>query len=227
MSINSHIKTIQQKIAITEQRYDRTPNSVQLIAVSKGHSVEEILQAIAAGQQAFAENYLQEGLEKIKALQDLALIWHFIGPIQSNKAKLIAQNFNWVHTIDRPAIATLLNQYRPQHLPPLNVCIQVNVSQEPSKSGITIAELPALATHISELPKLKLRGLMTIPQPTTTFAEQRKPFHALHLALKALNTRGWLLDTLSMGMSNDYEAAIAEGATFIRLGTALFGPRRS
>lgn len=252
MSINLQLKTIQQKITSFEQQYQRIPYSVKLLAVSKGQPVEKILEAVAAGQFAFAENYLQESLTKIRAVdahcnasppcnkpensmtKRIALEWHFIGPIQSNKTKLIAQNFDWVHTLDRTDIANLLNRHRPENLPPLNVCIQVNIDEEISKSGVSLEKISSLAHEIAALPRLKLRGLMTIPKPCMIYSttnnlleNQRQPFNILRSALKNLNNEGLALDTLSMGMSDDYEAAIAEGATLIRIGTAIFGERRT
>lgn len=178
-----------------------------------------------AGMTRFGENYLQEALEKIEALQDLSLEWHFIGPIQSNKTRPIAEHFDWVHSVDRLKLARRLSEQRPPHLPPLNICLQVNVSGEQSKSGATLEELPALAREVASLPHLRLRGLMAIPAPAEGLEAQRQPFHHMHQALQQLNAEGLELDTLSMGMSGDLEAAIAEGATLVRIGTALFGPR--
>ncbi|MCK4951718.1 MAG: YggS family pyridoxal phosphate-dependent enzyme, partial [Gammaproteobacteria bacterium] len=195
----------------------------------KTHSAEKIRALINAGQLYIGESYLQEALPKISQLADLTSVrgvqWHFIGPIQSNKTKDIAENFSWVHTIDRNKIAQRLNNQRPENMPVLNVCLQVNIDGEPSKSGITIPELPELAKNVMSLPRLKLRGLMTIPARSQNFEKQRLPFKQLRLAFEELNKNGMGLDTLSMGMSNDMEAAIAEGATIIRIGTALFGTR--
>ncbi|MCW8825925.1 MAG: YggS family pyridoxal phosphate-dependent enzyme [Gammaproteobacteria bacterium] len=206
-------------------RYQRSIDSVALLAVSKTRSADEIAEMAALGQKKFGENYLQEALEKITALQDKGLEWHFIGPIQSNKTKPIAENFAWVHSVDRFKIAQRLNDQRPADLPPVNICIQVNVSGEESKSGCTLAELSELAAKIATLPNIRLRGLMAIPQSASNFDEQRKPFALLHEAMVTLNNEGHNLDTLSMGMSGDLDAAIAEGATMVRIGTALFGAR--
>lgn len=223
------LQQLRAHIADAEQRYSRIPGSVHLLAVSKTHSAEKIRTLISAGQIHIGESYLQEAIPKIRQLADLSAAcsvqWHFIGPIQSNKTRDIAENFAWVHTIDRTKIAQRLNNQRPENMPVLNVCLQVNISGEPSKSGISIADLPALAKNVMSLPRLKLRGLMTIPARSQNFEEQRLPFRKLRLALEELNSNGMGLDTLSMGMSDDMEAAIAEGATIIRIGTALFGTR--
>ncbi|OGT22401.1 MAG: YggS family pyridoxal phosphate enzyme, partial [Gammaproteobacteria bacterium RBG_16_57_12] len=181
--------------------------------------------AAAAGKRRFGESYLQEALAKMSELQDLALEWHFIGPLQSNKTRQVAINFDWVHSVDRLKIAQRLNEAR-SGLPPLNICVQVNLGGEASKSGTTLAQLPDLAAAISLLPNLRLRGLMSIPPPTHDFSGQRQPFQQLREALEQLNRRGLALDTLSMGMSDDMEAAIAEGATLVRIGSAIFGTRQ-
>jgi PLP dependent protein len=205
----------------------RDPQSVQLIAVSKTQPPEAIAQAYAWGQRRFGENYLQEALEKQIALQQLPDIeWHFIGPIQSNKTRAIAGHFQWVHTVDRLKIAQRLNEQRPLHLPALNVCVQVNIDDESTKSGVSLAELPALIRGIMPLANLKLRGLMAIPAATDDPARQRKAFAKLRSAQQVLNLQGFRMDTLSMGMSGDMEAAIAEGATFVRVGTDIFGARQ-
>ena len=205
----------------------RDPQSVQLIAVSKTQPPEAIAQAYAWGQRRFGENYLQEALEKQIALHQLPDIeWHFIGPIQSNKTRAIAGNFQWVHTVDRLKIAQRLNEQRPLHLPALNVCVQVNIDDESTKSGVSLAELPALIRGITPLANLKLRGLMAIPAATDDPARQRKAFAKLRSAQQVLNLQGFRMDTLSMGMSGDMEAAIAEGATFVRVGTDIFGARQ-
>ncbi len=204
---------------------DRSPDEVLLLAVSKTRSADELRALAALGQHSFGENYLQEALGKITVLQDLELEWHFIGPLQSNKTKPVAENFAWVHSVDRLKLAQRLNEQRPAGLPPLNICLQVNVSGEQSKSGVSFAELPELARQVATLPHLKLRGLMAIPAPADDFAAQRLPLSKLREALLQLNLEGLQLDTLSMGMSDDLEAAIAEGATMVRIGTALFGPR--
>ena len=202
---------------------------VQLLAVSKTFPAEAVLEAIAAGQRAFGENYLQEGVEKIAAVAraqpDAPVEWHFIGPIQSNKTRPIATNFAWVHTVERLKIAQRLSEQRPPELGPLNICLQVNISGEATKSGATPSELPELARQVAQLPNLRLRGLMAIPEPQTDPALQRAAFAKLRKLGEALRADGILVDTLSMGMSGDMDAAIAEGSTLIRIGTALFGPR--
>ncbi len=205
----------------------RDPQSVQLIAVSKTQPPEAIAQAYAWGQRRFGENYLQEALEKQIALHQLPDIeWHFIGPIQSNKTRAIAGHFQWVHTVDRLKVAQRLNEQRPPHLPALNVCVQVNIDDESTKSGVSLAELPALIRGITPLANLNLRGLMAIPAATDDPARQRKAFAKLRSAQQVLNLQGFRMDTLSMGMSGDMEAAIAEGATFVRVGTDIFGARQ-
>jgi len=198
---------------------------VQLLAVSKAQPAAAIRDAYVAGQIAFGENYSQEALEKQKQLTDLAIEWHFIGPIQSNKTQLIAQNFSWVHSVDRLKIAQRLNEARSSILRPLQVCIQVNVSNEESKSGVLPDQLEALAVAINVLPNLKLRGLMAIPAPTTDQAQQIAQFKQVRECYDALIRKGFALDTLSIGMSNDYQTAITQGATIVRIGSALFGAR--
>jgi len=198
---------------------------VQLLAVSKAQPATAIRDAYVAGQIAFGENYSQEALEKQKQLTDLAIEWHFIGPIQSNKTQLIAQNFSWVHSVDRLKIAQRLNEARSSILRPLQVCIQVNVSNEESKSGVLPDQLEALAVAINVLPNLKLRGLMAIPAPTTDQAQQIAQFKQVRECYDALIRKGFALDTLSIGMSNDYQTAITQGATIVRIGSALFGAR--
>jgi len=200
-----------------------------LVAVSKTFSADAVRQAHAAGQRQFGENYVQEALAKIAALADLRadLLWHFIGPLQSNKTRGVAEAFDWVHTVDRLKIAQRLAEQRPAHLPPLNLCLQVNVSGEDSKSGVPPTEVPALAQAVAALPpeRVRLRGLMSIPEPAIDAAAQRAPHRALRELLGALNASGLTLDTLSMGMSADLEAAVAEGATLLRVGSAVFGAR--
>ncbi len=196
-----------------------------MLAVSKTRDAEEVRAAAALGLRDFGENYVQEGLAKIEALAGLDLCWHFIGPIQSNKTRAIAEHFAWVHSVDRLKIAQRLSAQRPAQLPDLQVCLQVNISGEDSKSGVDPTELMALATAVAQLPRLQLRGLMAIPAPADTLAQQRVPFARLRSALVALQATLPTLDTLSMGMSGDLEAAIAEGATIVRVGTDLFGPR--
>ncbi len=203
----------------------RDPAEVRLLAVSKTWPAESVREAAAAGQRAFGENYVQEGVAKVEALADLGLEWHFIGPLQSNKTRLVANRFAWVHSIDRLKIAERLAEQRDVHLPPLDVCIQVNVSGEASKSGVAPADLPELARAVASLPRLRLRGLMAIPEPTPDVALQRARFASLRMLRDELNAAGLGLDTLSMGMSDDLEAAIAEGSTMVRVGTAIFGAR--
>ena len=203
----------------------RDPAGVRLLAVSKTWPAESVREAAAAGQRAFGENYVQEGVAKVEALADLGLEWHFIGPLQSNKTRLVANRFAWVHSIDRLKIAERLAEQRDVHLPPLDVCIQVNVSGEASKSGVVPADLPELARAVASLPRLRLRGLMAIPEPTPDVALQRARFASLRMLRDELNAAGLGLDTLSMGMSDDLEAAIAEGSTMVRVGTAIFGAR--
>lgn len=213
------------EIAQACARAGRPTEAVTLLAVSKTQPVQAIREAHAAGLTRFGENYLQEALEKMSALQDLPLEWHFIGPIQSNKTRDIAQHFHWVHSVDRLKIATRLSEQRPDQLPPLNVCLQVNISGEASKSGCTPEEAPALAQAIAKLPRLRLRGLMAIPEPEQDLRAQRAIFAQVRELQQRLPVDG--LDTLSMGMSSDLEAAIAEGATLVRIGTALFGARQN
>ena len=226
LSIPENIEKVRHLISQFEKKYARTPDSVQLIAVSKTHPADKIRQAVNAGQVHFAENYLQEAVGKISELHDLDIVWHFIGPIQSNKTHSIAENFRWVHSVDRLKIAQRLSEQRPTTLAPLKILLQVNISGEESKSGIALDELEQLAADCNELPGLILSGLMAIPAPTDDFEAQRQQFQQLREARDNLLSRG--LDNcieLSMGMSGDFEAAIAEGATMIRIGTDIFGPR--
>jgi PLP dependent protein len=224
-SISERLQAIQARIRQEEQQAGRAAGSVQLLAVSKAQPVSAIRDAFQSGQCLFGENYLQEALEKMAQLADLALEWHFIGPIQSNKSRPIAENFTWAHGVDRLKIAERLSEARPPHLPPLQICLQINVSGEASKAGIAPQEASALAQAVSSLPKLKLRGLMAIPEPTTDVVMQHKQFRMLRETLATLNQQGLSLDTLSMGMSHDFPIAIAEGATIVRIGTAVFGER--
>lgn len=221
-TIAANISTLEQRIRTASLEAQRDPASVGLLAVSKTKPSSALREAYAAGLRNFGENYLQEALGKQAELADLPLCWHFIGPIQSNKTRAIAENFAWVHSVDRLKIAQRLSEQRPEGLEPLNICIQVNVSGEASKSGCTPEDLPALAAAISALPRLKLRGLMAIPEPTEDQAEQAAAFEAVRTLQDQLDLP---LDTLSMGMSHDLEAAIAKGATWVRIGTALFGAR--
>ncbi|POA22464.1 YggS family pyridoxal phosphate-dependent enzyme [Pseudomonas sp. FW300-N1A1] len=225
-TIADNISQVAARIRAAEQAAHRVEQSVRLLAVSKTKPSEAVREAFAAGVRDFGENYLQEALSKQQDLTDLPLSWHFIGPIQSNKTRAIAENFAWVHSVDRLKIAQRLSEQRPADLPPLNICIQVNVSGEASKSGCTPADLPQLASAISALPHLRLRGLMAIPEPTDDRAEQDAAFAAVRELNNSLQERLNLpLDTLSMGMSHDLESAIAQGATWVRIGTALFGAR--
>jgi len=224
--IKHRLQQVCQHIENYLQEFGREPGSVQLIAVSKTQSVAVLQEAIKAGVTVFGENYLQEALSKITALKSNRLEWHFIGPIQSNKTRDIATQFDWVHCIDRLKIAQHLSRYRPANRPPLNVLLQVNTSGESSKSGCLLDELTELSAQISTLPGLQLRGLMTLPAPADDFEQQRLPFRQLADALQTLNEQFPTMDTLSMGMSNDMRAAIAEGATMVRIGTAIFGQRK-
>jgi pyridoxal phosphate enzyme (YggS family) len=221
-TIADNIAQVRSRIHAAEQAAQRAAGSVQLLAVSKTKPAQALREAYAAGLRDFGENYLQEALAKQAELTDLPLIWHFIGPIQSNKTRAIAEHFDWVHSVDRLKIAQRLSEQRPAELPPLNICIQVNVSGEASKSGCTPADLPALAKAIAALPRLTLRGLMAIPEPTDDRTEQDAAFAAVQRLQASLDLP---LDTLSMGMSHDLESAIAQGATWVRIGTALFGAR--
>jgi pyridoxal phosphate enzyme (YggS family) len=221
-TIAENISTLATRISHAALAVQRDPSSVGLLAVSKTKPASDLREAFAAGLHDFGENYLQEALSKQLELADLPLIWHFIGPIQSNKTRAIAENFAWVHSVDRLKIAQRLSEQRPKELPPLNICIQVNVSGEASKSGCTPEDLPELANAINALPHLKLRGLMAIPEPTEDSDQQAAAFAAVRTLQASLNLP---LDTLSMGMSHDLEAAIAQGATWVRIGTALFGAR--
>jgi pyridoxal phosphate enzyme (YggS family) len=225
-SIAANLQAVRERIAAACLAAGRPTGSVSLLAVSKTWSSSAVRDAASAGQVAFGENYVQEALDKIAALGDLALEWHFIGPLQSNKTRTVAENFAWVHSVDRLKIAERLASQRPAGLPPLNVCLQVNVSGEASKSGCTPSEAPALAAAVARLPGLRLRGLMTIPEPTDDAALQRRRFATLRTTLEAIGkATGREFDTLSMGMSDDLEAAIMEGASIVRIGTAIFGER--
>ncbi len=221
-TIADNISRVIARIEAAAQACGRPPATIGLLAVSKTKPAEAVREAFAAGVRDVGENYLQEALEKQTQLTDLALTWHFIGPIQSNKTRAIAEHFDWVHSVDRLKIAQRLAEQRPEGLAPLNICIQVNVSGEASKSGCAPAELEALAQAICALPRLTLRGLMAIPEPTDDPAAQEAAFASVRILQERLSLP---LDTLSMGMSHDLEAAIAQGATWVRVGTALFGAR--
>ncbi len=216
---------VQAAIRKAEAASGRTEGSVSLLAVSKQQPVAAIAELAAAGHYQFGENYLQEALPKIQALATVDVEWHFIGPIQSNKTRSIAEHFAWVHSVDRLRIAQRLSEQRPIDQAPLNICLQVNVSDEVSKSGLRPDAVAELAHSVAKLPRLRLRGLMTIPAASTDLAEQRRPFARLRQLQAQLNRQGLALDTLSMGMSAALEAAVAEGATLVRIGTAIFGPR--
>jgi len=224
-TIAANLQSVHRRIATACAAVGRSVGEVQLLAVSKTFGPEAVREALEAGQRAFGENYLQEAVDKMPLLADLPIEWHCIGPIQSNKTRLVAAHFAWAHTIDRLKIAQRLSEQRPRELPPLRVCIQVNIDGGPTKSGVAPADVPALAQEIATLPRLELRGLMTIPDPVDDFAAQQ----AVHARARALFDRlraaGLPLDTLSMGMSADLEAAIAAGSTMVRIGTAIFGSR--
>lgn len=229
MSIAHNLETVHQAIAKAALAAGRAPHDVRLLAVSKTFGADAVIAAAESGQIAFGENYVQEAVDKIAAVQslrpDLHLEWHFIGPIQSNKTRTIAEHFDWVHAIDREKIAQRLSDQRPATLAPLNICLQVNVSGEASKSGVAPEDLLPLAQAVVAMPNLKLRGLMAIPEPAENFLQQRQPFAVLRQLQQQLDAAGIITDTLSMGMSADMAAAIAEGATIVRIGTAIFGKR--
>ncbi|VAW86361.1 UPF0001 protein YggS [hydrothermal vent metagenome] len=218
-------RMVKERIAVAAQKYGRDVSTIQLLAVSKTWPVEPIHTLTQWGQQHFAENYLQEAVPKIRQLESSNLSWHFIGALQSNKTNIIAKHFDWVHTLIHFKHAQRLNDQRAEHAPLLKVCIQVNINNEASKGGITVNQLNELAFQIEKLPRLQLKGLMAIPQQTDNFEQQREQFASLRCAAESLNNAGLNLNTLSMGMSNDMEAAIAEGATLLRIGTAIFGSR--
>jgi pyridoxal phosphate enzyme (YggS family) len=226
-SIAANLQAVRARIAAACVAAGREAESVQLLAVSKTWPASSVREAAAVGQRAFGENYVQEACNKAAELADPGLEWHFIGPLQSNKTRQIAENFAWVHSVDRLKIAERLATQRPQELPALQVCIQVNVSAEASKSGCTPDDLAALAHAVASLPRLHLRGLMAIPEPSDDSRLQRSRFALLRQLRERLNSEGLVLDTLSMGMSHDLEAAIMEGATLVRVGTAIFGERNS
>jgi len=219
------VNAVLARIRAAERRFQRPPGAVTLVAVSKKQPATAIAAAAAAGQRHFGESYLQEALEKMQTLAHLPLTWHFIGPIQSNKTRRLAEQFAWAHSVDRLKIAQRLSEQRPADLPPLNICLQVNISSEASKSGLAVADLAGVAQTVAQLPRLRLRGLMAVPVSSSGLVEQRRPFAQLRRLQEALCTQGLALDTLSMGMSADLEAAIAEGATLVRVGEAIFGPR--
>jgi pyridoxal phosphate enzyme (YggS family) len=220
------LQSVRGRVAQAASAAGRAPDSVRLVAVSKLQPVAMVRDAATAGQVDFGENYVQEGCDKIAALADVpGLVWHFIGQLQGNKTREVAEHFHWVHTVDRSRIAARLSAQRPAHMPPLQVLLQVSLADEPGKGGVTPAELPALAAAVAVLPRLQLRGLMCIPPPVADVEAQRQPFRRLREMLAALQAAGLPLDTLSMGMSDDLEAAVLEGATLVRVGTAIFGRR--
>ena len=225
--IASRLDAVSREIRALEQRHGREPGSVRLLAVSKTKPPAQVAQAYAAGQRAFGENHLQDALSKLDSaeLAGLDIDWHFIGPLQSNKTRTVAERFDWLHSLERLKVARRLDEQRAADAAPLNVCIQVNLSGEDSKAGIAAAEVAAFAAQVAELPRLRLRGLMTLPAPESDLARQREPFRQLRELLDTLRGEGHAVDTLSMGMTQDMEAAIAEGATWVRIGTAIFGAR--
>ncbi len=226
MKIIDNLALIHNEISVAEKRFNRSPASVCLLAVSKTRSIDEIMDAINQGQRHFGENYCQEALDKITAIDRSDLIWHFIGPIQSNKTKSIAQYFDWAHTVDRIKIARRLDEARSDNPTPLNICIQVNISGEDSKAGIALEDVDDFIHELKEFKQLKLRGLMSLPAPSSDFDEQRKSFSVLNEKFKELKLSYPELDTLSIGTTQDMTAAIAEGATIVRIGSAIFGERK-
>lgn len=225
-TIATRLQTVKNRIAEAARKAGRRPEDILLLAASKTNPPEKLREAWEAGQTVFGENYLQEGLIKIRALADLPIEWHFIGPIQSNKTKPIAENFAWVHSVDREKIAVRLSSARPESLPPLQVCVQVNVSGEVTKSGVAPEQAAELAAFVNQLPRLKLRGLMAVPELTSATVLQQEQFQVMRQIFEQLKRDGFDIDTLSMGMSEDMDVAIAEGATIVRIGTAIFGARR-
>ena len=231
--ISQNLQAVHEAIALSATRYGRNPTEIALLAVSKTFGPEHVLEAWHAGQRAFGENYLQEGVDKIAAVKSLLAnqafseqpVWHFIGPIQSNKTRPIAEHFSWVHSVDREKIASRLSEQRPPELGPLHICLQVNISGEASKSGVHPDDVLALAKQVMQMPNLRLRGLMSVPEASEDEAVQRLAFRQLADLQQQLQTQGIALDTLSMGMSADMPAAIAEGSTMLRIGSAIFGKR--
>lgn len=224
-TISANLQAVRARIEAAARSCGRSPEEIGLLAVSKTWPLSCVQAAADAGQKAFGENYVQEGVDKIRNVERSGLEWHFIGPLQSNKARLVAESFDWVHSVDRLKIADRLSQQRPAASKPLQICLQVNISGEDTKSGVAANEVISLAREVALLPRITLRGLMTIPAPAPDFAQQRRPFRQLRELFEQLKQEGLALDTLSMGMSNDIEAAIAEGATLVRVGTAIFGER--
>ncbi len=225
MKITANLTQIRNDISAAENQFHRNEGSVCLLAVSKTRTVDEIMTAYNASQRHFGENYCQEAVEKIEVIKKTDVIWHFIGPVQSNKTNLIASHFDWVHTVDRVKIARRLAEARPDNTTPLNICVQINISGEESKSGISLNEVDDFIDELEQFKRLKVRGLMSLPAPTNDFDKQRAAFSLLNKKLRDLNQTRPELDTLSIGTSQDMLAAIAEGATIVRIGTAIFGPR--
>jgi len=224
-NIENNLARIKQQIEQAATDFDRKTSNISLLAVSKRKPASDLRSAYNCGQRDFGENFLQEAQQKMRELADLDIVWHFIGPVQSNKTKALAESFDWVHCVDRVKIAQRLSNQRPESMPPLNICIQVNIDLEASKSGVAPNDITALAESIRHLPQIKLRGLMAIPAQHSDFESQREPFARLKQALHDLQQHGLDCDTLSMGMSHDMQAAIAEGSTLVRIGTAIFGER--
>jgi pyridoxal phosphate enzyme (YggS family) len=224
-TISANLQAVLARIHAAARKSGRQPGDISLLAVSKTWPASDVRAAAIAGQRAFGENYVQEGMEKVAELAALGLEWHFIGPLQSNKTRLVAETFDWVHSVDRLKIAERLAAQRPDSLPPLQVCVQVNISGEETKSGVPLAVAPALARQIALLPRLQLRGLMAIPAPAQNSGQQRQAFRRLREVFAELKEESLPIDTLSMGMTHDLEAAIAEGSTLVRVGTAIFGER--
>ncbi len=225
--INQRLQAVNDSIRDAESKFGRESGTVSLLAVSKTHPAETIIEAWNAGQRSFGENYLQHAVPKIQELSNYDIEWHFIGPLQSNKTRPVAENFDWVHSIDREKIAQRLSDQKPQEKAPINICIQVNVSDEDTKSGVDLDDVEQLAQAIKDLPGIRLRGLMAIPEITFDEELQRANFRKLREKYEELNSKGYELDTLSMGMSDDMESAVAEGSTMVRIGTAIFGARRA
>lgn len=224
-TLASALQTVRERIDRAARAAGRDASDIQLLAISKAWPADRLREAWQAGQRAFGENYAQEGVQKIGQLSDLQIEWHFVGPIQSNKTRVLAENFTWVHGVDRARIAERLSAARPPHLPPLDICLQVNVSGEASKSGVAPEHASALARSVAAMPRLRLRGLMVIPRRECDQAAQRHWFRIARELKDRIVAEGTALDTLSMGMSDDLEAAVLEGATIVRVGTAIFGPR--
>jgi pyridoxal phosphate enzyme (YggS family) len=223
--LSDNIAKLLERVRLGAEKSQRVTGDILLLAVSKNHPCESVQAAYRCGLREFGESYLQEALVKIAELKALPLVWHFIGPIQSNKTRAIAENFDWVHSVDREKIARRLSDHRPGNLPALQLCLQVNISGESSKSGVGLDELPELVREVMVLPRLKLRGLMAIPAPSSDPTKQREAFAKLHRALEEMGSIAPDMNTLSMGMTNDLEAAIAEGSTILRVGTGIFGSR--